>query len=320
MKQGRELFEDCSRWLAETYPVCARGLLAAAPEDEREELLPTAIETLEGYAALAGGSRERLERGLEGFAEVCFEFLRLQARFRKTGRYEATEAGAEPLARELYLDAEEMRGGYLDGLHLSYVFWPNHVRRLRFFREEFLDHLSPGSRVLEVGGGHGAMTLVALRHPGNFEVLSLDLSPHAHEHARELLVANGVDLARVTFEVGDVTRAPTAPRPAADAVVCCEVLEHVDDPPALLRGLRARLAPGGRAFLSTVANIEFRGHVALFDDADHIRRLISGAGFRVERDLPRVLPGFEGDARIPLNYAARVTRDDGRATGRESRP
>jgi 2-polyprenyl-3-methyl-5-hydroxy-6-metoxy-1,4-benzoquinol methylase len=82
------------------------------------------------------------------------------------------------------------------------------------------------------------------------------------------------------------------------------VLEHVDDPGALLRVLRRQVGAGAPAFLSTVANMEAEDHVYLFHDADDIRALVTANGFTVDVDHPLELAGSETMIPKPLNYSA----------------
>ena len=89
-----------------------------------------------------------------------------------------------------------------------------------------------------------------------------------------------------------------------DALICCEVLEHVDDPSAILTAIRGRLAPDGLAFVSTVANLEALDHVYLYTDPEHIRREIREAGLEIIEDRPMRLPGDKSCELIPYNYAA----------------
>ncbi len=98
-----------------------------------------------------------------------------------------------------------------------------------------------------------------------------------------------------------------------DALVCCEVLEHVDHPDVLSSSLSAALRPGQPGFLSTVANMEAEDHVYLFNDADEIRDLLRQTGWDITTDLPNVLPGAESWDPLPVNYSALVT-----ASGQES--
>jgi len=103
------------------------------------------------------------------------------------------------------------------------------------------DAVREGSLLLDLACGGGLLAPHVAgkghRHVG------LDLSPTALPLARE----HGVLPVR-----GDVTRLPFADA-VADVVVAGEVLEHVADPPALVREACRVLKPGGTLVLDTIA-------------------------------------------------------------------
>ena len=117
--------------------------------------------------------------------------------------------------------------------------------RVRYFVEALRRERPGARRVLDLGCG-GGLVAEALAREG-FEVAGLDASlPSllvAREHARD----EGVALACVG---GDGQRLPFAGG-RFDAVVCTEVLEHVERPDALLREAARVLAPGGALLFST---------------------------------------------------------------------
>ena len=111
---------------------------------------------------------------IDAFAETSFEFLRLQARFRKTGVY--ARSSTDGLSAEVYDDADYMMTTYLDGLLLTYCLWPNHARLLHKFDEEFVQKLPPDAVVGEIGVGHGLMAGLALHERPDVTYRGFDLS------------------------------------------------------------------------------------------------------------------------------------------------
>jgi SAM-dependent methyltransferase len=129
-------------------------------------------------------------------------------------------------------------------------------------------------RLLEVGPGSGAL-LSDLQALG-FSCEALETSEEALRLAGEL--NPGVRIAR----------APAADWNAAfDALVACEVLEHIADDRAALEEWRGWLRPGGHLILSVPAHARrwsatdvWAGHFRRYEEAD-LRSLLDRAGFTI---------------------------------------
>lgn len=119
-------------------------------------------------------------------------------------------------------------------------FW--HAARNRWIARALAERVPHGGRVLEVGCGAGAVS--------------------AHLHSLGYLVT-GVDTAEVlvrkahercpsaTFVAGDVARLPVGER--FDAVGFFDVLEHLDDPAALVRAALRHARPGALVVVTVPA-------------------------------------------------------------------
>lgn len=113
--------------------------------------------------------------------------------------------------------------------------------------------LAPTGRILDVGCGHGLLSLhLALRHP-EVEVLGVDVDADKLVLARRAATAAGVD-DRVSFREVDSTWLP-APR-SVDAVVVVDVLYLLPaDRAAELLGAATRaVVPGGRVLVKEMAD------------------------------------------------------------------
>lgn len=99
-----------------------------------------------------------------------------------------------------------------------------------------------GKKWLELGCGFGHC-LAAIRAAG-FEVEGTELAREQIRHAREKF--------GLYVHSGDIASGPW-PQPSStfDVIASFEVIEHLDDPMAFLRGIFARLNPGGQIMLST---------------------------------------------------------------------
>lgn len=102
---------------------------------------------------------------------------------------------------------------------------------------------APRSRVLDLGCGAGFLSNY-LSEQGN-SVVGIDLSSGALEVARA-----HDESSRVEYRLGDATRLPFADG-SFDAVCAMDLLEHVEDPAAVVREAARLLRPGGRFFFHT---------------------------------------------------------------------
>ncbi len=104
-----------------------------------------------------------------------------------------------------------------------------------------------GSRVLEVGCGVGAQTLVLAERSPGARITSIDLSPESLTLAERRLTAAGHQ--DCVFLAADVYDLPHADGELVaggfDHVFVCFVLEHLARPVEALRALGAMLRPGG---------------------------------------------------------------------------
>lgn len=305
MTDGTGLLASAASEISERYPVIGGNLVPHGLDDE-PGALQAAQDTIEYVWRRCLGESERFSGMVDSFAEISYDFLRLQARFNKTGHY--ARESAEGLVDDLYSDPEEMHS-YIEGLLMTYAMWPNHARILDFFKTDVLANAAPGSRFREIGVGHGLMASLIMQSVPNAEYLGIDLSPHTIAYAKAALAAD-FDAPEAdrpwSFVEADATRVASNSEPG-DWILCCEVLEHVDQPLDLLATCRALVGDDGRGFLTTVANLEASDHVYLYDTADHIRSHIEQAGFHIESDLALALPGSEDADPLPLNYAAVVS-------------
>ncbi|MBX2800624.1 MAG: class I SAM-dependent methyltransferase [Myxococcales bacterium] len=105
-------------------------------------------------------------------------------------------------------------------------------------------HLTPTSRVLEIGCGTGSTALVHAAHVSSIH--ALDSSARMIEIATSKAAEQGVR--NVAFEVGTAFEAPSGP---FDVVLALNVLHLVEDLRQTLRRCHQLLGPGGVLIAST---------------------------------------------------------------------
>ncbi len=116
------------------------------------------------------------------------------------------------------------------GLH------PKH--RLMRYHDFFVERIKPGERVVDLGCGVGALACAIARRAGA-RVLGMDWSERNLGRAREAAVVSpAVDAG---WMLGDITKERASGR--FDAVVLSNVLEHLQDRPALLARYREWYEP-----------------------------------------------------------------------------
>jgi SAM-dependent methyltransferase len=152
---------------------------------------------------------------------------------------------------------------------------------------------SPPGRALDVGCAAG-FALTALQELG-YDVQGVEISRAMVEVARRRLGAE-----RVHHGTLDGLAASEALRGPFDLITMFDVVEHVEDPVALLAIARRLLAPGGIVVLETQnvrsafarllgvrwQHYKFQEHLYHFDPAT-VRALLANAGFEVVACTPR---------------------------------
>ena len=149
--------------------------------------------------------------------------------------------GAGPLAEPIHGPVVGPEVGYADWSQV-YDQAPNFLIDLEGpVVRELLDGLS-GEPVLDVGCGTGRH----LEHLAARGRRTIGVDPSSEMLARAATKLAGGDLRR-----GDLTRLPVADAEAAN-VVCCLVLEHVEDLSAAFAELARVIVPGGSLIVSTL--------------------------------------------------------------------
>jgi len=134
-----------------------------------------------------------------------------------------------------------------------------------------------GARVVDVGCGGGILSESLARKGAS--VIGIDVAPRVlaiarlHLHESQL----DVDYREMTVEA----LAEEAPQ-SFDVVTCMEMLEHVPDPPSIVRAVHDLLKPGGQAFFSTL-NRTLLAFLLGIVGAEHVARLLPRGTHRYDR-------------------------------------
>ena len=206
---------------------------------------------------------------------------------------------------------------YMQGLLLSLIHWTNHASVVDTYANDFLAGLPDHSRCLEIGPGHGLFCALAAGHPRVASVDAWDLSPSSLEMTKGNLTKLGFE-DRVHLHIRDVTEelGDREGRPF-DGIVISEVLEHLEDPAAVLRGVRRHLAPEGKVFINVPVNSPAPDHIFLLNNPEQARRLVLDSGLEIEsfKDFPATGHSLEGARKARLTISCVIvalpgTRDE----------
>lgn len=113
------------------------------------------------------------------------------------------------------------------------------------FTERFID--TPPPRVLDLGALEGGLSFEMARE--GWDALGIEARPSNFENAE--LIRDYFALDNLRFELRDVKTLDAARDGTFDAILCCGLLYHLDNPFAFLETLVQLTAPGGLLFIDT---------------------------------------------------------------------
>ncbi|ANF50422.1 hypothetical protein A0O34_07780 [Chryseobacterium glaciei] len=199
------------------------------------------------------------------FNEEMLDFIR-------TGKYRNTSFDA--VNKAMYNNPEVMVS-HMHGLLLSQFLWKHHYDVYQYFKNEIQKYL-PVQSYLEIGAGHGLYFEAAMEKIGDdctFE--ALDISETSLELTKSLIKSD-----KVIYHLKNVFDY-TDEDEKKDFITMGEVLEHVEDPLALLTKIKSLIKPDGTIFITTPTNAPSIDHIYLFNNVQEIRDLINEAGLEI---------------------------------------
>jgi len=212
----------------------------------------------------------------KGYGVILQDTLREQLHFMRLKSYRY--ASFADVADSVYYDDAYMRY-YMHGLALTAFIWPNHLDMHRFFVKTLPREQS--GAYLEIGPGHGANFLAALRLSAYDRFTGIDISPTSVDLTRRLIGRAAPDRQDdVMLLQEDFLRWKPAGAPF-DAIVMGEVLEHVEDPAAFLAQISELSGSDTYIHVTTCINAPAIDHIYLFRHSDEIEDMIAAVGLYV---------------------------------------
>lgn len=250
----------------------------------QQELEDTAL-LAKLISAVAG---DQLLRFCEHYRWMCNEMVECDLQFRRTGEYRFKRVSD---VIEFCYGNPDYMSKYVDGILVSQLFWLNHLRAFSLLRRRFFPQAPDQYRHLEVGPGHGLLLYLAASDPRCSSATGYDISATSLAKTRECLTK--LDVRRpVTLEERDVAIPVASTDRTFDTIVISEVLEHLEDPAAVLRNLRGVLSPNGRIFVNVPINSPAPDHIFLLRTAEEARSLVTSAGLRLCESYELPLTGY----------------------------
>ena len=237
--------------------------------------------------------------GESALPEIVNAFVRFntavnlaQARYEEQGRYESKRFAD---CFDALYSIDGAMDPYLLGVYLTNFMWAHHMDLSMFFERRFLPRIGQGQRLFEIAPGHGGWGLWALHATSGTTLRGFDISPSSMRIATALAHAAGLG-ERASYIEADATQlTPSVAGPAADACICCFLVEHLENPDALLTSIRQLLDLNGIAFVAGALTAAQVDHIFEFKRESELVLLAERNGFRVLEMLSvgprRLLPG-----------------------------
>lgn len=201
-----------------------------------------------------------------------------QIRFMRTGKYRYSNF--EETNEHVYSNKEYMQK-YMIGLALSQFLWENHKEIFEFYMKNIN---KKGNRFLEIGCGHGMFFIEAIKQNKFKFFKAVDLSPSSVELTKKFVTSYfGKIPFNIDINLQDIFYMDGNEK--YDFINMGEVLEHVENPQALLDRIAELLEDSGRAYISTCANCPAVDHIFLYKDINEIKNMIDKAGLSVVQEI-----------------------------------
>lgn len=271
---------------------------------ENENLERELNSFLSMYQPFMAKSGINAEQIADAYVELIENSMASRLEFLRSGSYPHSDQFK--IYTEVY-DNKDLMTRHMLGLALSQFLWRHHYKIYNFYRDE-VAKLKEGKSLLEIGPGHGLYTLELVRHISKAERLDVvDISEAALELTKNIFTAIAPNyLHRINFFKGDVTELTISHK--YDFISMGEVLEHVEQPDALLKKLSNLLSENGILYISTCANCPTIDHVYHYHTVNEIREMIENCGYKIINEL--VAPSEQKDEatlmrlKIDISYAA----------------
>jgi 2-polyprenyl-3-methyl-5-hydroxy-6-metoxy-1,4-benzoquinol methylase len=261
------------------------------------------------YAGYLDSQNIHLEDAVDSYLNMCFEMLKMQLDFSRTGKYPLEQY--DTAVEEVYMDETEMTS-YMIGLAMSQFLWENHYKMLRLFGNTIKKNSNNIKSYLEIGPGHGLYLKKAIESIGkNCGYNIVDISPASIKLTKSIINYFFEDQYRLDYQQKNIFEYETGSK--FDFITVGEVLEHIECPDKLLQRIYEMLTDDGLSYVSTCANCPAKDHIYHYKTVEEIDSMITGNSFRVVEKI--ALPAEEVsmdeaiEKRVTVNYCAVIKKN-----------
>jgi 2-polyprenyl-3-methyl-5-hydroxy-6-metoxy-1,4-benzoquinol methylase len=258
-----------------------------------------AADFLDKYKRYLKSIGKDFDYAVECYLKVVSDMVYEQVRFMETGEY--SNKSFKDVYRRVYNNPEVMLY-HMHGLLLSQILWQQHYKTLSFFTETLPQFKDTIKSYLEIGGGHGffiSEALQILNKDASFALV--DISQSSLDIAKKF-----IESSKVNYVLQDIFSFKSEQK--YDFIAMGEILEHVEQPLALLNIANSLLSNNGIIFITVPANAPAIDHIYLFKNDGEIREIINSAGFEVLREIyafAEDIPQEKAEKfKVPMMYGA----------------
>ncbi|MBF0467000.1 MAG: class I SAM-dependent methyltransferase [Nitrospirae bacterium] len=301
-----EMKTDILEYIYRKYPQQKKKIEKNFAETKgMQDALEEFLQTYDYFLKANSLTYEDLAEAYLWIVEQVFYYRKI---FIQTGRY--PHNSAQEAISDVYNNNEIMKK-YMLGLALSQFLWRQHYLVFEFYRSE-IKNIEPNTRLLEIGSGHGLFSLEALKYIDHIEIFDIiDISDTSLEMSKSIInMLKPRALSIINFYKQDVNL--FKPSTKYDLIIMGEVLEHVEDPLALLTDIYSLLRDDGQLFITTCANCPTIDHIYYFESIESIKDMINIAGFEIIREV--IIPSENISherllkMKVDISYAAMLKR------------
>lgn len=184
----------------------------------------------------------------------------------------------EEVEKVVYGNPEYMEK-YMTGVSISEYIWVPHMKMIRYFSKMLPNWKG---NYLEIGPGGGQYLIKAIQSGRFCKFAACDVSKTSVDRSNKFLkYVLGDKKGEESCTVVQKNFFEYNVDEKYDCIVMGEVLEHVEEPLAMLKKIYDLLTDDGSAFVTTVINAPTIDHIYLFDTIESVIFMVSNAGFNV---------------------------------------